>query len=743
MFRNFRALTIIILLSIWSIELISQTPNNWFFGQKAGIFFNGAIINSGIDNNLNTPEGCAVYDGIGLNSFIYSNGDKIWGSNHSILTNGDNLSGSMNSCQSALFFKPYKSQNIYLFTTDEATGSNGLTFNVLKPNVSTYQVISKNNILFPNSSERMTLTNHCDRKSAWLITHEKNTDRFFSFKITPDSLDIIPVITVIGSSHSGNIQNNKGCIKASSDSEKIAVAKMGSGEVEIFRFDNLTGILHDPLLISNISNAYGVEFDLDGNYLYVSTASGILYQFSLQNWNTQAVINSKTIISNQSQLLGSLQIGPDHKIYVSKDNSPYLGRIEHPGSMGTGCTYNPTAVYLNGKKSEAGLPQTFTTKTMNDLQGVKICLGDTAFFKILGDTTYIDSVLWDFGDNLSIIDTSTLFSPYYIYPIKSVFEVTLIIYYCNISDTLINWAETLGPPHPYLGPDTSFCDNIGLNLFGGNAVDYLWDDGSTSPSRFVNSPGTYWVQLTTSCGSNIDSVTINNVFASPVVSLPNDTLICFGDSIQLEATNLNTVNIWNSNDTSNYFIAKSSGSYILTSTDTNGCIGSDQFSLQILLPPFIDLGPDTTVCIGKAITFNGVAQGENFWQDGSMGHDYSPQEDEIIILRASNICGIANDTVVVSFAECEQIIFVPNCFTPNGDGLNDVFLPWTENVKKYKLRIFDRWGYLVFETTNTENGWDGNFDYKQSQEDAYIWVIEYSNYKNQNFINKGTVTLYR
>lgn len=721
----------------------AQNPSYWFFGQKAGIHFTGTIVTAGIDNAMNTPEGCAVYEDLSSNNVVYSNGDKVWGPNDQVLQNGDNLDGNMNSCQSALFFKPKNKLDFYLFTTDKANGFNGLTYNLIKTNGSTYIVSEKNKTLFPNSSERMTLTNHCDRKSAWLITHAKDNSDFHVFKISEDSLILQPIITSVGTSHSGNYLNAKGCIKATTKGDKIGLTKMGSGEVELFKFDNLSGVVYDPILIQNLPNAYGIEFDPDGNYLYVSTASGFLFQFSIQNWDSQLINNSKTLISSQSQLLGSLQLAPDGKIYVSKDNSIYLGRIENPASMGLGCNYNPTAIYLNGKKSEAGLPQVFTPKSDIDMPGVKVCLGDTAFFKILGDTTFIDSVFWDFGDLQNTSDTSTLFSPYYIYSQKTVFEVTLIVYYCDIADTLINYAETLGPPHPYLGPDTSICDNFGLTLFAGNSTDYLWDDGSTNSTRYVNSPGTYWVVLTNSCGSNSDTMNLLNVFHSPVVQLPNDTNICIGDSILLYAPTTNCVNIWQASDTIDMIVAYQSGTYSLVAIGTNGCSGSDIFSLKVIEPPYINLGPDTTICLGKAIIFNGSAQGFNLWQNGSNAFDISISENENVSLTVSNLCGVTTDSVVVSFVECEQYVYVPNAFTPNGDGLNDIFLPWTDNITDYQLRIYDRWGILVFITNDRNIGWDGNFNGSPSQEDAYVWWVEYSNYAKQKFINKGTVTLYR
>ncbi len=733
----------IIFSGIWillPLVLSAQKPGIWYFGQKAGISFTGGTSVVSVSSNpISTPEGCAVLEGPPGAVNFYSNGEVLL--HNGVLEKG--FHGSMYSCQSALFFVPNKVKDtIYLFTTDDYNGTHGLCYNIIQSgNNNTYK-ITKNLSLLPSATERMTLVSHCNKKSKWLITHQWNTDAFYAWRLDEDGTINPPVISHCGTVHSGNKLNAKGCIKASIDGSKLALAKMSDGTVEVFHFDDVTGIVDDPILISGLPNAYGVEFASGGNVLYVSTVSGTLAQFSLSVWNATQINNSRYNIGTQAQLFGSLQLGPDNMIYVARDNSYYLARIELPNSMGASCIYNPTAVYLGGRKSEAGLPQMSFGGGINDFKGSIVCLGDTTFFEILGDTTRIDSVLWYFGEN-PVLDSSKSFRPYYIFNSLGKYHVHLVLYHCDTTDTLDNWAQIVGPPGAYLGPDTFLCSNEPLILNPGKATGYLWDNGSTKSNRVINDTGTYWVRLSNSCGEAYDTIRVTDVFDPPVILLPPDTAICGGDSLILDAGFDSSMCMWQGNFPGRYYTAKVAGYYTLEVTDTTGCHSTEGFQLEVDSMPFIDLGPDTTICIGHDLTFNGHSHGHYLWQDGSTDSSYTVQQSGTYYVSIRNACGESRDSCDVIFEDCKQVIWVPNAFTPNGDGTNDVFLPWVENVTDYHLYIFNRWGELIFETHDPYKGWDGSYKGGEALEGVYNWRIDYINYSGKSFNQYGYVILYR
>jgi len=738
--KNTTLLIVALFVSTWAI---AQGPLTWNFGQKAAIFFNSGITVSFVGgSNMSTPEGCANYEDGAAAPTFYTNGSKIWNASGTIIKNGNDIDGSINSCQSSLFYHTTHSDTVYLFTTDDHTGNKGLRYNLFKRVNGKMKLQTKNNILLPSSTERMTLANHCNEKSMWLITHQWNSNAFYTYKINEDSLELTPIISNTGSVHNGNTLNAKGCIKASWDGTKVALAKMSNGTVEVFHFDNITGTIYDPILLTGVPNAYGVEFSKSGNVLYVSSVSGQIYQFDLTSWNASSIQNTKFTLFSQAQLLGSLQMGPDNMIYVAQDNSFYLGRIELPNSMGTSCLYNPTAIYLNGKKCEAGLPQIYNRKTGFDFKVPIECIGDTSFFKIMGDTTRLDSVKWYFGDN-PILDSSQLFSPFYIFKALGNYKVKLLIYHCDTVDTLISFAGVVGPPIANLGPDTSFCSNDTKVLDGGRSSFYLWDDGSIDTIRTVNAPGIYWLRLKNSCGEDYDTIEVLGIYQAPTVILRADTTICNGDSLILDAGNDSMLSIWQGYDTSRYYIAKYPTYYKLEKVDSNGCRASEGFTLSVDDPPYINLGPDTTICIGYDLLFNGSSQGFYHWQDGSSDTNYRVTTPGIYYVSISNACGIVHDSCEVSYEDCRQIIWVPNAFTPNNDGVNDYFKPYLENVLQYHLYIYNRWGELVFETQDLNRGWNGYYKGKAAETDSYTWRIDYVNFDGEHYNQYGFVILYR
>jgi gliding motility-associated-like protein len=89
------------------------------------------------------------------------------------------------------------------------------------------------------------------------------------------------------------------------------------------------------------------------------------------------------------------------------------------------------------------------------------------------------------------------------------------------------------------------------------------------------------------------------------------------------------------------------------------------------------------------------------------------------------------------------IVYIPNTFTPNGDGLNDGFTAKGYNINKFNIQIYDRWGHLLFESNDMENQWDGHT--KNSDEpikqDVYVWKVQVVDIFNKNHDLTGHVTL--
>lgn len=99
----------------------------------------------------------------------------------------------------------------------------------------------------------------------------------------------------------------------------------------------------------------------------------------------------------------------------------------------------------------------------------------------------------------------------------------------------------------------------------------------------------------------------------------------------------------------------------------------------------------------------------------------------------------SND-IVINF---EPVVFIPNAFTPNQNGGNELFLPYTGGLKSYELVIYNRWGQKMFETNSMTEGWDGTFMGDQAMEGIYVYHLRYSDFKDKQYENTGTLHLIR
>jgi gliding motility-associated-like protein len=107
----------------------------------------------------------------------------------------------------------------------------------------------------------------------------------------------------------------------------------------------------------------------------------------------------------------------------------------------------------------------------------------------------------------------------------------------------------------------------------------------------------------------------------------------------------------------------------------------------------------------------------------------------------TNDWGCADTVIKTIIVDSDYKLFVPNAFTPNGDGLNDTFQPKGRGLAKYTLSIYDRWGTKVFQTSDFETGWDGGVYGKNSSDDTFVWKINGVDVKGRVKELSGYVTL--
>ena len=397
-----RKIIILIICFIASYNAFSQKEaSNWYFGNNAGIRFNpNGTISELTDGQLSTDEGCTTISDANGNLLFYTDGITVWDRLHRPMPNangltGNGLFGDPSSSQSAIVIPKPKDPNIYyIFTVDTSlNGDPDRGFNYsevdMRLNGAFGDVTSKNINLLANSSEKISaVVKDCETESLWVITFSSlngaTTDTLFNtfhaYEVTDMGINTAPMSSTFNNLF---VSDQRGYLKLSPDGTKLVCANSIDG-LFLYDFDVNTGMVSNQTQINiNFSppgkqqSPYGVEFSQSNDILYVSTyyntetnqdfndpskQYGSLLQYDLTATN----ISSTEVIIDQRQMYrGSLQLGPDGRIYRAMSitypmGSPYLSVINNPNVLGASCNYEHNAIRLS-RNSRQGLPPFITS----------------------------------------------------------------------------------------------------------------------------------------------------------------------------------------------------------------------------------------------------------------------------------------------------------------------------------------------------------------------------------------------
>lgn len=305
---------------------------------------------------------------------------------------------------------------------------------------------------------------------------------------------------------------------------------------------------------------------------------------------------------------------------------------------------------------------------------------------------------------------------------------------CSLSDTINIAAKQL--PDFTLGKDTSICTGkvLQLHVLLTNA-NFQWSTGSTEPGIAVSKAGLYSVTVSHNGCDKTDSIVVVEK-AAPVVQLGNDTTICEGNTILLNATGVAETYLWQDNSTIATYLVTKSGAYIINVNKDN-CISADTINVNFIYKPDFTLGADQFICQGQQVALHPALnnQWQLQWQDGSNQPTYMVIQPGLYFLNASNTCGTSRKEILFTIGLCH--VFVPNAFTPNGDSKNDLFkVAGTELVIDFKLIIYNRYGQPIFTTNDKNKPWDGTFKNRQVPQGNYVYLLQY-----KDNLNPGWQTL--
>ncbi len=260
--------------------------------------------------------------------------------------------------------------------------------------------------------------------------------------------------------------------------------------------------------------------------------------------------------------------------------------------------------------------------------------------------------------------------------------------------------------------------------------------------------GIYFDTLQTYLGCDSVIETRLTVNQKPVVNIVQDKNLCNGSFANLQVNSNNNSILWSNGSTANTIAIMDTGKYYVTVTNAIGCKNTDTINVsQKYNPPINFLKPKDSVCVTLGLEIFPNSLFNNYlWSTGSTLNKIKVNSAGFYHLIVTNINGcIGNDTIEISNRKCLIKVYVPTAFTPNNDGVNDVFkVGGGEAVKDFKLSVFNRWGTKIFETNAIQNFWNGTFNNKPQPTGAYIYFVEYKDaITNEQSNMKGTVVLVR
>ncbi|HLL96576.1 MAG TPA: gliding motility-associated C-terminal domain-containing protein, partial [Spirosoma sp.] len=610
--------------------------------------------------------------------------------------------------------------------------------------------------------------------------------------------------------------------------------------------------------------AYGAEFSPDGKSLYVTMladtntdgsqkGSSYIVKYDLNQTGDSLLTQSRTVVdSSTTRQYGSIQVGPDGRLYVAIKGSSTLGTIENPnGGLLDSLRFNPGGQTLGGKTSQLGLPN-LVANFNDNASGPGLAYGDTCanqptVFQISPNCPKLkEAYTLDFGDGSRPRSTTATQPITHTYTKPGQYFVSLRIVTQNSTggickDTLIKDTLTIveTPPDIGLGADTIICNKKGLTLdIKVQAKVYVWvvNGRVVSRQRTLNlvRPGFYRAVGIAANGGCFKSDTIEvQIRPVPSLDLGPDTLVCYRSTITLTVPQRTWTSFsWSNGSRERTTSVSAAGTYTVSAINPSGCENSD--TIQVRELPKISLRATTTsptACTSADGTIalipsptgvysyiwtrpeGGLLTGTSSRQTSLAQGTYRVQVTDSVyackvdtaftlnppapptfnLTREASLCAGDNGkaqlaatgpgnliyrwtgrpettgTITVDAAGsyqvqvtdprgctataaalvlnlCEPRVNIPDAFTPNNDGMNDVLQVFASYVSDYEFRIYNRWGELIFVSTNPEQKWDGTYRGAAYPSMLYPYVVSFKSEsfpERERVVKRGSVLLIR
>ncbi len=707
----------LILLLLPAIISWSQHEQVWVFGTKGALNFSSGSPQQAQSVADMRGNSASICDRNG-NLLFYTDGNYVWNRQHNIMVGGVNLTigpglpvklpdpgNGWIADATAIAMKPGEPGKYYIFSERREPIDPNSGSSLYYPSDLYYSIVdmSENNGL-GGVIEKGTFVDSNVQKLT-LVAGLGNA--YKAYNVTANGVEA-PVVSVTGSTTTD--VDMAGVLTVSHNRTRLVLTNI-AGTAEMSTFDPATGIVSNTVQLpfsttgptppsypaGPINMWQGAAFSPDDSKLYLSAFSGYLAQCDLtvsplsalllgQIYNGTAVTG---LVCNNIYTESGLKTAPDGKIYFHYEKTLDNGTM-------------------------------FPTRVANDNE-----LGVIQQPNVTGA-----------GCNVSTVPVLTM--------MPGTFTNSLS-YFPNETG-ILNIADTVSGKQVVCLKDSAL-----LAASDQTGYSYVWHNGAGSAATVqAKHPGLYVVSYYTynPCVFHIDSFEVRR--AGFDFSLGPDTTLCQTPPYRLEAVVPGASYRWQDGTAGSSFAARGDGTYILAVT-RNGCTLTDTIQLRFLNLEQ-DLGPDVLLCADAPVSLSlkakTAANAAILWSTGSSQAQINITDTGTYWVRVSESVCTATDTMRVNFDPlCYCHFRMPSAFSPNADGLNDVFLPVISAgcpVQAYVLSVYNRWGQRVFYSAKTDQGWDGTINGQYAEMGTYMYQVQFlGGTRKQQYTQKGDLVLVR
>ncbi len=482
--------------------------------------------------------------------------------------------------------------------------------------------------------------------------------------------------------------------------------------------------------------------------------------------NTGPVCDTKSVgLSVNSNNVTYTWTGPGG--FNSNLQSPVIG-IMTPNLAGT---FSVVVTDTNSCKASATTSVTVLANPVLTVQGDRVCYGEQAVISASGAATYVWTGPYGFSSTQAraTISSAINTSPYtYTVVGKSLNTCTSIA-------TVMVFTKVLPIATASLTPVV--CESQPVFFNGEGGATYYWQGplnfafAQKSFSLIADNAGmggTYTLKVTDTAGcSGYTSVNllVNQVPTGNLLADQASGCVPFCSGFSFLTNNAAiTASTWQLGNvitpgTAFNYCFNSPGNYVVrgTFTNENSCVSTLSLVVKVYPLPLADFEFYPFEALeNDEIKFVSTSRGDQLknwdWyfrgdkqskKGNSACYIFSDAGSYPVAMVVKNNWGCSDTMVKVIVVDEDFRFFVPNAFSPNGDELNDVFVPVGRGVKSYNMVIYNRWGQKVFETDQPGVGWDGTFKGQPCSIDVYTWKIDAKSTRDKTKNLSGTVTLYR